>query len=302
MLQRWRGKPQRVLKSQSIFNGDNRRFIRGLEMDNVFEIIGKIATAVGGVGVIIIALASILSKIGVERLTSRLSKKDSISHEHRIKKDKALEELLSEFNMLYNSGTSIAKSKLILVPKHKCLARKYSKHFIPMSYEFLENVDKLIEYRESITGIISNNQFWFSDKLTTIFNYYVSYLYNVQYLYMLEIIKPSKLCAFFLSMDLHTMQSQISREVRNCYFGKHKTKYKSISNEKYWDKMNKSSKDFSLASLMMMFAGEEQRKEFKYIKYEKSNFYKHYKLCVSCEIDCPLAKKDFIYSDAKTEG
>jgi hypothetical protein len=56
--------------------------------------------------------------------------------------------------------------------------------------------------------------------------------------------------------------------------------------------MNKAFKNFTLANISMMLANEKQRKEFKDIKYKKSNFYKHYQLCRTCELDCPLAKPD----------
>jgi len=268
-------------------------------MDNIFEIFGKIVAAVGGTGVIIVAVSTTLSKFGVELLTNRLSRKDNLSDEYRAKKDSALEELLNEFSVFNNS--SIAESELILVPRHRCPARIYNKHFIPISFGFLEDLDKLKEYRAKIIGIVSKNQFWFSDELNTIFNHYLSYLYNVQYIYMLKMLKPQKLCAYFLSIDLNSMHSKISQEIRNCYFGKHNKKYKSISNEKYWANMNKSYKDFSLAVFTMMLANEKQKKEFDYIKHEESNIYKHYNLCMSCELNCPLAKQDFICFETEEE-
>ena len=257
-------------------------------MDNIFEILGKIVAAVGGAGVIIIAVSTILSKFGIERLTNYLSKKDNRSEEYRLKKDKALEELLNEFNIFYNSNTS--KVETILVPRYHCPARKYSKYFLPNIYIFLEDVEKLKEYKIRVIEIITKNQFWFNDKLNLMFNYYVSYLSNVEYIYSHKWIKPSKLYSLFISLDLYIIQANISREVRNCYFLKYKSKYHSIRISKYWKNINNAFKNFTLSNINMMLANEEQRKEFKNIKYTKSNFYKHYQLYRTCELDCPLAK------------
>jgi len=258
-------------------------------MDDLFETIGKIVAIGGSVVTIIIAVASILSKFGiVDMFIKRLSKKYDISDEYRVKKDSALEELLSEFNSFYTNAD------IILVPRYKCPAREGFTYFIPMSYLFLEDVEQLQKYIVDITKIISKNQFWFSNELNTQFSHYLGLIRTIYYVYMLGLITPNKLFAYFISFDLNNMQSKISQEIKKCYYGKHKTKNTKISIGKFWNKMNRSHKDSAFATFSMLFANEEQKREFSYINYKESRFYKHYELCMSCDIDCPLAKQDFI--------
>ena len=226
----------------------------------------------------------------------KTNKRDTLSTEYRQKKDKALDELLNDFNSLNNLELT-SNSEIALIPRQECSARELNNVFIPISMMFLEDIDKLNEYKNNVALIISKHQFWFSDKLSQAFHYYVSYLDNLFYLCKLNIIKPNKLLSVLLSMDFYNMQLWINKELNNCYFGKQKTKYIPIMNKKYVKKFIQLNKRHALGSLVLMTANDEMKEKYKKVKYTESNFYKHYTLCMACKLNCPLAKQDFICAD-----
>jgi len=104
-----------------------------------------------------------------------------------------------------------------------------------------------------------------------------------------------------LSEDFRFMNSWIGNEIKKCYFERYCKNDKVVFNKVYRKRFLELNKKSALGNLVLYLSDDKKKQEYSEVKVEESNFFIHYKKCIACELNCPLAKQDFICNDSKGE-